>query len=59
MSWAKQYGDFFKVWVGFELKLFVADPKDIEVRVFRINFRLNERELRHIIRYELSTDHFE
>lgn len=27
----KQYGDFFRVWLGPELNILVSDPKDVEV----------------------------
>lgn len=26
-----QYGDYFRIWIGPELSIAIADPKDIEV----------------------------
>lgn len=32
----KEYGAFFRVWLGPELNVVVSDPKDVEVSCFRI-----------------------
>ena len=32
LYWAGQLGDFFKLWLGPEIKIIIQDPEDIEVK---------------------------
>lgn len=49
-SFCEKYGNFFKIWMGFELNLVISDPNDIEVKdTFFAAFRF-EIKYQHIIK---------